>query len=304
MSAGKIKARYVELAIYLAVPPLMIAAMILAGFVYVHKQDGILAQRTSLMNVIPVLEHQVSAAHHALSPYVAMAGLKDMSADLSLTVSDAAQKFGFMVRSSTVEKLAGAGTWTDYKLTLSGDGTLTSLIAMLDYLGHPQRRFNAVQVITATTRLTPETAVSADVVLVARVMAGKNGEAGSVGSTALLTPVMAEKLGIEVGKAAERAKSWATATVTPLSLATLRNRAPFVPPDPVQEQTESQVSFRLTGVVQDKRSPMIMTDKGVFGIGDEVEGYTIQTIGEDKVTVVNRGGRQEIVRLYRSGGGL
>ncbi len=301
---GKIKTGHWELAICLAVPPVVIFAMLLVGFVHGQKQERLLAQRAELMNLIPVLEKKAAAAHHALKPFIVPGVAKDMAADLSVCVSDAAQRFGFVIRSSNVEKQASpdAGVWMDYKLTLSGDGPLTSLIAMLDYLGQPQRRFSAVQVSLRTIRLTPETTCSADLVLVSRVVANRNGD--SVGQMGGMTRAMAKDIGEKLGKATDGVKSWFAEPVTPLSLKTLQSRAPYVAPDPVQAEAEPQVSFRLTGVVRDRAFPMVMTDKGVFGVGDLVDGFKIEAIGEDKVTVVSKGGRRETVKLYKGGGGM
>jgi hypothetical protein len=40
-----------------------------------------------------------------------------------------------------------------------------------------------------------------------------------------------------------------------------------------------------------------------LGVGDQVDGYRIETIGEDTVSVVSKSGRRETIRLYKGGGG-
>ena len=305
MSHGKVKTGHLELAICLAVPLVVMIVMILVGFFYGRQQDRFFAQRNSLLNLIPVLEQKVSAAHQSLKPFVTPEGTKDMAAALSLCVSDAAQKHGFVIRSSNVEKQIGpdAGVWVDYKFTLSGEGSLTALIAMLDYLGQPPRRFRAAQITLKTTRLIPETACSADLILVSRAVTERSGAslAGQVGS---VTPAMAENLGVEVGNATDKIKSWNAVLVHPLSLVKLASRVHYVQPETVPTESEPQVAFHLTGVIGSKSAPMIMTDRGVFGVGDEVDGLKIESIGSDKVTVVSKSGRREIVKLYSGGGGL
>ena len=305
MSSGKVKTGHWELAICLGLPPLVIVAMLLTGFIYGHSQARRLAQRAGLMNLIPVLEQKTGMAHKALKPFVVPGVAKDMAADLSLCVSDAAQKNGFTIHSENVEKQVGpeAGVWTDYKLTLSGEGPLTSLIAMLDYLEQPERRFRAVQVSLKTTQLTPETTCAVDLVLMSRVVADHNGDSG-VGQVGPIIPATAEAVGVKLDKAVAGVKSWATEPVSLLSLKNLQNRVPFTEPAASQVEAEPQVSFRLTGIVREQNLPMIMTDRGVFGVGDEVDGFKIEAIGVDKVTVISKSGRRETVRLYKSGAGL
>ncbi|MEI6516435.1 MAG: hypothetical protein WCO77_10675, partial [bacterium] len=137
MNQNKVKTGHWELAVCLIVPPVVILAMLLCGFVYERKQERLLAQRSSLLSLIPGLEQTKRMAQQVLKPFIVPGVAKDRAADLSLCVSDVAQKFGFVIGSSSVEKQGdpGAGVWLDYKVTLSGEGPLTSLIAMLDYLG-------------------------------------------------------------------------------------------------------------------------------------------------------------------------
>ena len=305
MNRGKVKTGHLELAICIAVPLLVVFVLMLAGFFYGRKQERILAQRANLLSLIPVLEQKSGIAHKALKPFVASGEGKDMAADLSLCVSDAAQKHGFLIHSSNVEKQVepGMGAWTDYKLTLSGEGTLTSLIAMLDYLGQPQRRFRATQVSLKTTQLIPETTCSVDLVLMSRVVVDRNGDIGN-GPVGAMTPIKAEEIGVRLGKATEAVSSWVAEPVASLSLKNLQNRVVSVPATPAQVEVEPQVSFHLTGVVGNKSSPMIMTDRGVFGVGDEVDGFKIESINADKVSVVSKSGRRETVRLSKGGGGL
>jgi len=304
MNRGKVKTGHLELAICLAVPLVVVLAMILTGFFYGRKQERRLAQRTALLNLVPELEQKMGAAKKALKPFVAPGVGKDMAADLSLCVSDAAQKHGFTIRSSNVEKQVepGAGAWTDYKLTLSGEGSLSALIAMLDFLGQPQRRFQAAQISLRTTQLIPETTCSADLVLMSRVVVDRNGEFG-VRQVGVTVPSKAEDIGAKLGKATEKVNSWIAEPVTPLSIKNLLNRVAYVAPAPSQVEAEPQVSFRLTGVVGNKTSPVIMTDRGVFGVGDEVDGFKVESISADKVSVISKSGRRETVRLYRAGGG-
>ena len=304
--SGKVKTGHWELASCLVEPPVIMAAMIVVGFVHGQKQEQILAQRARLLDLIPVLEKKAGIANQAMKPFIVPVATKDMAADLSLCVSDAAQKYGFVIRSSNVEKQAdpGAGGWIDYKLTLTGEGPLASLIAMLDYLGQPQRRFNAVHVSLTTTRLTPETICSADLVLASRVVVDRSGDSGAGQVGGVITPATAGEIGMKAAKAAEGVRAWIEDPVTPLSLKNLQNRVLYVPPAPTQTEIEPQVTFRLTGIVREKTAPMIMTDRGVFGVGAEVDGFKIEAIGDDRVTVVSKGGRRETVKLYKGGSGM
>lgn len=299
MSHGKVKTGHWELAICLTVPIVVIAAICLSRFVYCGKQEKLLAQRADLLNLIPVLEQKLGAGQKALMPFVAPGAAKDMAADLSLCVSDAAQRYGLLIRSSSIEKQVGAdsGAWADYKMILTGEGPLTSLIAMLDYLGQPQRRFRTVRVNFKTTQLTPETSGLVDLILVSRVMADRSDNNGPAQMGAI-TLVMAENFGTKLSKSTEGVNAWFAGSAQSLSLKNLQSRATHVPTDTVQIKVESQVSFHLTGVIRDKKSPMIMTDRGLFGVGDEVDGFKIESIGADTVILVSQSGRREILRLY------
>jgi hypothetical protein len=56
--------------------------------------------------------------------------------------------------------------------------------------------------------------------------------------------------------------------------------------------------FALTGIVQDMKNPLALTDRGLFGVGDRVDGYEIVAIGNDHVLVLGANGRTETVKLY------
>lgn len=307
MKHGKVKTGHLEVAICIALPLVVILAIFLFGFFYIRSHERRLAQRTVLLNLVPDLEKKMGSAKRALKPFIAPGVGKDMAADLSLCVSDAAQKQGFAIRSSNVEKQIepGAGAWVDYKLTLSGEGPLTALIATLDYLGQPQRRFHATQLNIRSTQLVPETMCSADLILVSRVVTDQNGNYG-VGQTGASSPAKVEAISLKVGKATEGVNTWVAEREASLSLKKLKSRVVNVEPAlaSIQVEAQPQVSFRLTGVVGNKAAPMIMTDRGVFGVGDEVDGFKIESIGVDKVSLVSKSGHRETVRLYVGGGGM
>jgi hypothetical protein len=305
MSRGKVKTGQWELAICLATPPVVILAMFIFGFIFGRREERSLAQRASLMNLIPVLEQKAVSARNVLKPFVVSGGARDMSADLSLRVSDAALKYGFVIRSSNVEKQPGsdAGVWMDYKLSLTGEGTLTSLIGMLDNLSQPPYRFHAVQVSLKTMHLAAETMVSSDVVLLSRFVDSRDGAAGMVLVEGIASS-KAEAIGETLGKSMSEVSKWLGEPVTMLSLKNLQNRVLYVPSTEVQAEPDALIPFRLTGVVRNGNYPVIMTDQGVFGIGDEVGGYKIEAIGIDTVTVISRGGQRESLKLYKGGGGM
>jgi type II secretory pathway component PulC len=64
------------------------------------------------------------------------------------------------------------------------------------------------------------------------------------------------------------------------------------------EQPRPVALFVLNGIIRDKKNPLAMTDRGLFGVGDTVDGYKILSIADDQVMVQGDSGRQETVKLY------
>lgn len=73
-----------------------------------------------------------------------------------------------------------------------------------------------------------------------------------------------------------------------------------VPDEPVVVIAEAPPAFRLTGIVRDGNRPLAMTDRGLVGVGDSVDGFRIRTIGNDYITVESPTGRKTRVTLYKS----
>ncbi len=299
MRRGKTTTGHFEMVLCIGAPLLLIAVIAVAGFLHCRSREKVLSERENLLRQIPVLEKQADAARQALLPFVVSGTGRDKAAELSLCASEAAQKYGLVVRTSSMEKQisAEAGNWTDYKLTMKGDGSIASLVSVLDYLEHAQRRFRAEQVNYRTTQLVPVTAGSCEMTLVSRVVVDKS-DAGLSVPVGAVTPAQASGMGLKLGQAMAAVEAWTGEKVVPLSVKSLESRSPHIAMGVAQQEAEPQVSFRLTGVIRDRKRPVVMTDKGVFGVGDEIDGFKIKAITEDTVTVVSKSGRLETVRLY------
>jgi hypothetical protein len=61
---------------------------------------------------------------------------------------------------------------------------------------------------------------------------------------------------------------------------------------------DEAVGFKLNGIIRDGRDPLALTDRGLFGVGDSIDGYRITRMGADYIEVVGRQGRKEIILLY------
>ena len=59
------------------------------------------------------------------------------------------------------------------------------------------------------------------------------------------------------------------------------------------------IAFKLTGIVGNKRAPLVLTSAGVAGLGEEVDGFKVVEIQETSVTFMDKGGRKLKVNLYK-----
>jgi hypothetical protein len=296
MSLNTLRSVRVQLALCVAGPVLALAAILIPGRVYCrHLRDDV-SEREAYLAQVPEMEMELGAVRQALRAYASGAN-GEHAASLTLLADQAAQANEFGTRSANVEKLASEGNWSDHKVTISGSGTLRSFIGMLDYLGRPDRRFRVAQVNLKAREFIPVTKYDGDLILLSRTVKS-TGSAVGEGGAKPLTPVEAHEV---TGRLRERLLSLVSKTQAMpavLDLSRLTGRKPLISVEaPAPLPVKDEGLFQLNGVISRKQKPLALTDKGVFGIGDEVNGYTIESIAEDRV-VVSRKGKRETVTLY------
>ncbi len=300
MNLSMLRSGRLELAVCIVGPLLVLAVIAIPGHLYCRHWRQNLADRQACLEQIPAMELQLAAARQALTPFAASSAEGDKAAELTLTAEKAAQDFGFITRSVNVEKPAGAGaeSWSDFRIVLNGTGPLNSIIGMLDFLEHPSRRFQVGQVTLKARGFVPQPIYDGIVVLSSRAM---NSAAPSGAGPA--TPVVTAAQGIELtrrlGQLTASIRAWAEEKRSPLSIPKKADDRK------AQVKTENPLKaslFTLTGIIRDKKNPLALTDRGVFGVGDKIDGYQVLSIAEDHVLVQGVSGPPETVKLYSDEG--
>jgi hypothetical protein len=297
MKLSKLKKGRLELAVCIVMPLLVLAAIAIPGYLYGWHVKQELMERSACLEQVPEMERQLAEARKVLQPY-AVAGVKgDMASELTLSAEKAAQTFGFEARAVNVEKQPGSGAeaWSDYSVIFNGAGSLKSIIGMLDFMEHPSQRFQVRQVTLTAKGFIPEPTYDGDVVLTFRAVdpAAVSGTGG--GTAPLPTSAKGAAEVARLGQSTALVKSWAEEKRSPL-VVTLKsgNRKESVK----VEQPRPPSLFILNGIIRDKKNPLAMTDRGLFGVGDVVDGYKILSIANDQVMVQGERGGKETVKLY------
>jgi hypothetical protein len=296
MKLRKFTSGRVELAVCLVVPLLVLAALAIPGHLYVRRLEQSLLERTACLERVPEMERKLVEARQVLRPFAVASAEGDKGSELTLTVEKAAQSFGFTTRSADVEKKSGTGAqaWSDYKVTLNGVGSLKSIIGMLDFLEHPSRRFQVNQVTLNAKGFVPEATYEGEVVLTSRTV-DPSPDTGGSGSVPKLTAAQGAERVVRLGQLTALVRLWSEEARSPLVIA-LKSE----PRKEVErlEQRRPTSLFVLNGIIRGHKHPLAMTDRGLFGVGEEVDGYKILSIADDQVVVQGKSGPPETVKLY------
>ncbi|MEI8351349.1 MAG: hypothetical protein WCG36_03450 [bacterium] len=298
MDQSQFRSGRLEFALCIAVPLVALAVTLIPGHGYCRHLSRNLAQREAWLKTLPVLEGQLATAQQALKPFAVVGVAGDKASELSLCANQAAETSGFTVRSVNVEKQAGTGSepWSDYSVMIAGDGSLKSLIRTIDSLEH-QSRLRVAHVGLKAKWLVPDTAYGVDMTMLSRnvPVAGKP----QIHAYALPVSItQVEGMGVRLAQSSEAIKVREQRKSDPLSLKALDSRKTWAGSLAPVEEPLSEVSFKLSGIIRDSKRPLAMTDRGVFGVGDEIDDFTIIAIADDKVTVKSRQGRREVLKLY------
>ena len=300
MNLGKLRSGRIELAVCILVPLVVLVAIVVPGRMFCLDRRNDLAARQACLEQAPKMEVQLAEARNVLKAFAEASADGDKASELTSVSEKAAQNFGFTTRSANVEKQPGTGTeaWADYKVMLNGSGSLKAIVGMLDFLEHPSQRLQVKQVAFKSGGAGKGAPYDGNVVLASRTVVA-SAVSGTGGGSKAVTTAQAAEQSARLHQLAGAVKAWADEKRAPLLAVNPETSKGNETPGPVK----SSRLFILNGIARDKMNPLVMTDRGVFGIGEKVDGYTIVAIGDDRVVLVDQGGRRETVTLYRDGDG-
>lgn len=294
MAKTKVRTFRVELAICLAAPVLVLAVIAIPGYGHIRKLKADIAMREFWLNDIPAIEHQLAAASRVLASYRVSSEGKDKVGELSLMLSRAATEQGVTVKSVMAEKSFAPETpyYLDYRIPLIGEGKLGSVVRTMDGLDQPVQCLR-VSLLRLKGRMFQKPRVyDVEWVYQARFVSTSAPEGK------MLAGKMEDHLATLNGAIATL-ETIAKEKKRPLDTGTLDKRDVIVPDTPVGVM-ETPISFRLTGIVRDGNRSLALTDRGVVGVGDSIDGYEITAIGNDGIVVESPTGRKERVFLYKN----
>lgn len=314
MNLSKFRAGRAEFAFCLLGPVVVFLAIMVPGRIHCRNVRQDLREREACLAQAPRMEQQLAEARKMLERFAPATGAADKAAELTLAADNAAAAYGFAARSVDVQKQpAGTEPWADFKVLVHGTGTLQSVVGMLDFLEQPVRPFRVSRINMAAKGFYPEPIYDASVDLRCRIVEAPL-QTGAVIPARPVTAAQAAQQTARLGQVVETVRAWADvqhkALVAPPApsgeaAAPARVQA-SVPADVAESAGPAAVSepaapaavFVLRGVIQNRAKPLALTDRGVFGVGDKVDGAEILSIGGDYVTVRDQRGRLEKIRLY------
>lgn len=290
MELGKLRSGRVELVVCLLGPVLAFAAIVIPGRVYCSKLQRTIEGRRDCLAQMPRLETQLAEARRVLQPFVSSSANGDKAAELTLAVEKAAQSFGFVTRSVDVAKQGEGPAWVDYRVVISGGGTLKSAVGMLSFLENPARRFRVGKATLRGAGDGHADNYDGEIVLVSRAI---TPVATSIKGAAVARTDVSRALN-QPGRLSQlvaSVKSWVEEKTANPKFPTRQDTVQAQPSAPT-------VPFTLNGIVRDRKIPLALTDRGVIGIGDKIDGFTLRSVADDHVVVMEPGGTLLTVQLY------
>lgn len=293
MAMLKAKAVRVELAICLLAPIVALAVIAIPGYGHIRQLKRDVTSQARLLDEIPLQRQGVEAATKALGPYRMRNGGKDKSGELSLQVSQAASREGITIKSVNADKVipAPSPACVEYRIAMAGEGTLGPVIRVLDELDRPVQCLKVVSFRLRAKAFIPQTLYDVDTVFVSDSLLSTDVAASPLqgGLEARLGRVHEGVLAVEA-KGKVRKPVLDTRKIDRRKLEIKEEVAPVL--------VDAPVGFRLNGVIRDGQKPLALTDRGVFGVGDSIDGYRIIKVADDHIVVMGRLGQQEKVPLY------
>lgn len=291
---GKIRRFWLELAICILVPLLMLSLIGLIGYGIVSREKEEVQRKVAMLDLIPQLETQLASAQKALGGFRMSNGGKE-NAEWSDRVSQAALTKGVVVKAVNAEKVVSQSvvSCNDYRIQVSGEGGMAAVVGWLDELDQPARCFKVATMNMRPVKVTPHFEYEVDGVVNARSIAMRSPPGPTLAGNNEMALSNLAVLVVEVNSLART--KWKQ-----LDVGRLEERERTVAADLPRTTRGRPLEVKLTGIVKDARKPLVMTDQGVFGEGDAFNGGKIIRIGSDHIVTENASGHQEIFRLYQA----
>lgn len=241
------------------------------------------------------LQGSLTQAREALKPFLGRVN-GEMAASLTLLVEQSATAAGFKARSVNVEKQVGDGAVsTDYRTTVSGEGTFPASVRFLDSLTAPGQPFRVVALSVNVQEFRSEPEYEIDMTLISRSVSAPPEAGGTAGLTTDGIAAILDR----ARPLTDRVKGWDHRKRLPLDTKPLAKHVWTVASSEPARQAETDVApVVLRGIIRDREKPLAMTDSGLFGVGDEINGSRIVAIQDDRVTLLHRNGKRETIKLY------
>jgi hypothetical protein len=199
------------------------------------------------------------------------------------------------VKSINVEKIAPqvAVSCNDYRIQVSGEGRMGSVVGWLDELDQPARCFRVAQLKMRPLKLGPSQVYELETVINARAIAmlSSPGEEWP----GRIEPALDKLNALIVAVNILVKTKWQE-----LDTRTLDERDRCAKEDTAVCAPLAPLSLKLNGIVKDGHKSLALTERGVFEEGDILDGYRILNISTDHIVVVDGEGLQTMVRLYKS----
>lgn len=295
MIKPKIKVFRVDLALFFLVPLMVLVLISSIGFSVVGAEKGRVLRARAVLDEVPLLEAHLAAAQKVLGHFRMSNGGKE-NAEWSHRVSRAAASRGVEVKSVNTEKVLPQAvvSCNDYRVQVSGEGRLAAVLGWLDELDQPARCFKVASLKMRAVRVAPHFHYEVESVVNARALT-LNSQPGMPLNGSIDGAL--ERLNALVGDANLLVKTkWQE-----LDSSRLEARERVLNDDLPPVVRAPPLVFKLTGIVNDARKPLALTDRGVFGEGDVIGGGRVLRIGDDHIVVENSAGKQVIIQLYHEG---
>lgn len=289
----KISEFRVELAICAVVPLIVLITIALVGYGFIGREKRENMRHVALLDEIPLLEAQLVAAQKSLSGFRISNGGNDNS-ELSYRVSQAAIAKGVGVKSIRSEKVVPevAVSCNDYHVQVSGDGPLAALIGWLDVLDQPARGLKVMALRLRPVKAGSSSLYEGESVVHARSLAMHSQPGEMIKGS--LEPALAKLTSLVSAVNALAKAKWTELDTSGLDAREDSNAVMASVPPMVS------LSLKLSGIINDEHKPLALTDRGLLGEGDVVDGYRVIRVGIDQIVVENGAGQQISVPLYRA----
>lgn len=293
MAKPKFRAFRFELAICIGAPLVVLLAIAIPGYVHIRSVKSDIRAREVLLDEIPVMERRLLVVSQMLAPYRVKNGGKDKIGELQQQVNKLAEEQGVKVKSVNAEKVAvpDSPSSMDYQVSLAGEGGLVGTIRMMDALDQPVQCLKVASVKLRAKSILPHPVYDAEWLFQYRFIPSKTVEEKAPRG-GVAQPFQ------KLGDAVEAMKGLGKGRGRALDMARLESRMTAVAKEPEPVIPETPVSFRLHGIAEDGRGSLALTDRGVFGVGDSIDGYRVIQVAKDHIIVQSRQGRRELVPLY------